>query len=363
MSRNGLRPALAAAFAACLFSLGFAPADVSAAGPKVLKYSDHDPSGGLRTAFYKSVFLDEIEKQTNGRIKIQDFWGGALFSSPEVLQGVADGVTDMGMVFADHYPKQLLLHQGFKVFPTGPGNYDVMMKFYRDLYKEIPEFGAEFAKYNQRVIFFTPGLPIAFISAKPMDSLDQLKGGKWRASSRWHLMFLKQAGAVATFIPWAECYMALQTGALDGNMTNYDGAHMTKQDEAAPYILVAREFWNATPFIVTINNDVWAGLSKEDQAGILKAAEISTQKFAAAYNDGIDSIYEAEKKAGLHPRFLNAEEIGKWAAKAWEVKADEVWLKDLKDAKVKDADSVVARLKALHKKAVEEDQKLSAAKK
>jgi TRAP-type C4-dicarboxylate transport system substrate-binding protein len=263
MLRNKLLSALAVVCTLCL-----SVPDASAA-TKVLKYSDHDPSGGLRTAFYKNVFLEEIARQTNGRIKIQDFWGGALLSAPEVLQGIGDGIADMGMVFSDFNPKQLLLHQGFKVFPTGPGDYDVMMRLYQDIYKEIPEFAAEFGKYNQKVIFFTPGLPISFISTKPIDSLAQLKGGKWRASSRWHLMFLKHVGAIATFIPWAECYMALQTGALDGNMTNYDGAHMTKQDEVAPYILVAREFWNGTPFVGTINNDTWASLSKEDQDGIL----------------------------------------------------------------------------------------------
>ena len=330
------------------------------AAPKTLKYSDHDPSGGLRTTFYKDVFLEEISKQTDGRIKIQDFWGGALLSAPEALQGVGDGVADMGMIFSDFNPKQLLLHQGFKVFPTGPGDYKVLVRFYQDVYTEIPEFAAEFAKYNQRVIFVTPGLPIAFISTKPMDSLTQVKGGKWRASSRWHLMFLKNAGAIATFIPWAECYMALQTGALDGNMTNYDGVHMTKQDEVAPNILVAREFWHGTPFLVTMNNDTWSGLSKEDQAGIMKAAAIAGEKFEQVYNGGIDSIFEAQKKAGMKPRFLTRAEVNAWAEVCDTVKADEIWKDELTAAKIKDAESVLARLKALHGKALEEDHKVAA---
>jgi len=350
------------AFACALSVLCLLPAAAWAA-PKTLKYSDHDPSGGLRTTFYKNVLLEEITKQTNGRIKIQDFWGGALLSAPEALQGVADGVADMGMIFSDFNPKQLLLHQGFKVFPTGPGDYKVMMRFYQDLYKEIPEFNAEFAKWNQKIIFVTPGLPIAFISTKHMDSLAQVKGGKWRASSRWHLMFLKNAGAVATFIPWAECYMALQTGVLDGNMTNYDGAHMTKQDEVAPNILVAREFWNGTPFVVTINNDTWAGLSKEDQSGITKAAAIAGEKFEQVYNGGIDAIFEAQKKAGMKPRYLTPLEVREWAEACKAVKADEIWKEELTAAKVKDAAGILARLKTLHAKALEEDQKVAAQRK
>ena len=345
----------------CVFSLGAMPGVSSAA--KTLKYSDHDPTGGLRTEFYRNVFLPEITKQTDGRIKFQDFWGGALLSATEALDGIGDGVADMGMIFADFYPKRLMLHQGFKVFPAGPGEHEVMVKFYKDVYKEVPEFLAEFTKNNQRPIFATPGLPLAFMSAKPLPDLSALKGHKWRASSRWHLMFLKNAGATAVFIPWAEVYMSLQTGALDGNLANYDGMHMTKQDEAAPNILVARDIWNATPFVVTINNDVWEGLSKEDQAGILKAAEICTARFGVeVYDKGIEEIFAAEKKAGQNPRFLTTEEVEAWVKKCSEVDAPGIWLQDLKDAKLKTADQAVAKFIEMYQAAVAESRELSAKK-
>jgi len=332
-----------------------------ATAAKVLKYSDHDPSGGLRTKFYKEIFLAEIEKQTEGRIKIQDFWGGALLSAPEALQGIGDGVADMGMVYADFNPKQLLLHQGFKAYPTGPGNYDILMRFYKDVYEQIPEFSDELKKFNQKVIYISPSLPTAFISNKPFESLDKLKGGKWRASSRWHLLFLKNAGATAMFIPWGEMYMSLQTGAVDGCMANYDGLHMTRQDEVAPNILVARELWFATPFMVTINLDVWNGLPREDQAGINKAAEIALEKYNQTYSDGVVNIFETEKKNGQNPRYLSIEEVNAWASTCATANAPQIWLEDLEKARIKNAASIVSRLSELHKKAIEKDQKVTAA--
>lgn len=347
-------------FVACSLCFGFTFMNHAVAA-KTLKYSDHDPTGGLRTDFYRNVFLPEITKQTNGRIKFQEFWGGAMLSATEVFDGVADGVADMGMIFADFYPKRLMLHQGFKAFANGPGDHDIMVQLYHDTYKELPEFLEELTRNNQRPIFITPGLPLAFMSTKPLPNLDALKDHKWRASSRWHLMFLKNAGATAVFIPWAEVYMSLQTGALDGNLANYDGLHMTKQDEAAPNILVAREIWNGTPFVVTINNDTWGGLSKEDQQGILKAVEVCTVRYGTeVYDKGIEDIFAAEKKAGQNPRFLTTEEVDAWVAKCAALNTMDLWLQDLTEAKVKNAEKAVARFAELHKSAVEKSRQLSA---
>ena len=351
------RNSIVALFCCALVALGlaFVPSDASAAAKK-LKYTDHDPTGGLRTDFYKNVFFAEITKQTNGRIEIQDFWGGAMFSSSEALQGVADGVADLGLIFPDFTPKQLILHQVYKMFPDGPAKYENIIKFYQDIYTEIPEFSKEIQKFNQTPILMTPGLPASFCSPKPLNSLDDIKGAKWRASSRWHLLFLKAGGAVPTAMPWGETYMSLQTGALDGSMANYDGVHMTKQDEAAPNVLVSRGLWWGTPFIVTVNNDVWEGLSEEDRQGILKAAEIASAKYADAYNGAIDQIFDAQVKAGMKVRYLEQSEVDKWVEICKSANAPEIWLKDLKDMKVQNAEAIVEKILALHRKAVDSDK-------
>ncbi len=330
----------------------------------VLKYSDHDPTGGLRTDFYKNVLFPEITKQTNGRITFQEFWGGALLSATEVLDGIGDGVTDMGMIFADFYPKRLIMHQGFRVFPAGPSQFEIMNKLYMDVYAQIPEFADEFKRFNQRPIFVTAGLPNAFISRNPLPNIDAIKGEKWRASSRWVQMFLKNAGATAVFIPWAECYMSLQTGALDGNLSNYDGLHMSKQDEVAPNILVAPELWFGTPFVLTMNNDIWESLSKEDQEGINRAVAIATKLFATEYSKAITDIFEAQKKAGLNPRYLSSDEIAAWEAKCAEVNAPAIWREELKKSGIKNADKAVDTFTKIYEEAMAESrkQKASAAK-
>ncbi|MBS1116117.1 MAG: transporter substrate-binding protein, partial [candidate division NC10 bacterium] len=119
------------------------------AGTITIKYTDSDPPGGVRTNYVKNVWFPEMVKQTGGKVAFQDFWGGAMVSAPESLKAIGDNVANMGFVFAEFYSKQLPLHQGFKLFPVGPGSWQAQRWFYEKVYGEIPEFSAELKKYNQ----------------------------------------------------------------------------------------------------------------------------------------------------------------------------------------------------------------------
>ena len=59
---------LVSLFLSCLLIAGFA--SVTTAKTYTMKYSDHDPPGGMRTDFLKNVWLPEIEKQTGGKVKV-----------------------------------------------------------------------------------------------------------------------------------------------------------------------------------------------------------------------------------------------------------------------------------------------------
>lgn len=88
---------------------------------KVLKYSDHEPYGGMRTKFLKEVFFPAIEKESNGRLKIEAHWDGELAKAYDALGAVTKGNTvDMATVVPEYTAKELPLHQIFKSFPVGP---------------------------------------------------------------------------------------------------------------------------------------------------------------------------------------------------------------------------------------------------
>lgn len=324
---------------------------VCTAGTIKMKYSDHDPPGGMRTNFVKEVWLPEIEKQTDGTVKIQDFWGGALMGSKEILKGIGDGVSQMGFVYPGHYPGQLPAHTILKLFPRGPSTFENMVWFYRKIYEEVPEFKAELEKANVKVILFTAGLPGAFCGKNPLASIDDVSGDKWRAGDKWGLRFLENAGAVPVSVPWGDVYMALQTGAIDGCFTNYDGLHLMKFDEVASNLLVSKSLWYGMPFLHLIQLDYFNGLPAEVQEGILKASEIAEQQFANTYDKAFDQVMSEQKASGYTVTELSESDIAKWENADELTKLQAVWVEEAEKAGLPTAASVMEKVKAIHKEA------------
>ena len=155
--RPGLRLGFAARAGAALALLGaLAAAPVSA---ETMRYSDHDPLGGMRTDFVNEVWLPEITEQSNGEIEIRDFFGGSLLGSKEVLKGVGDGIAQMGFVYPGHYPEQLVGHTIFTLFPRGPVDFEDMAWFYHQVYDRVPALRDELARANWEPLMLTAGLP------------------------------------------------------------------------------------------------------------------------------------------------------------------------------------------------------------
>ena len=321
-----------------------------------VKYSDHDPPGGMRTKFIKQVWLEEIVKQTGGKVKVQDFWGGALMSSKEIFKGIQDGVAQMGFFYPGHYPGQLVSYTIMKLFPRGPSKFENMAWLYHQMVKEVPEFAAEMKKANQMTLVYTAGLPGAFTSKKPLTKLDDIKGQKWRAGDKWALKFLKNAGATPVSVPWGDVYMALQTGTIDGCFTNYDGLHMMKFDEVASNLLISKELWYAMPFVHNVNLTFWNGLPKDVQEGIQKASQIAEQKFAKVYEESFDKIMAAQKKAGFKVTVMSKADVLKWENKKELDAMQEEWIKEAEAAGLKTAPKVMEKMRLLVQQAIDKEK-------
>ena len=82
----------------------------------VLRYSDHEPYGNMRTRFINDVFFKNIESESQGRIKIEAHWGGSIAKAHGELQAIADHKTDLIVAVPEYSLQQLPLHQLFKGF-------------------------------------------------------------------------------------------------------------------------------------------------------------------------------------------------------------------------------------------------------
>ncbi|GAA3290147.1 hypothetical protein GCM10020295_03770 [Streptomyces cinereospinus] len=233
ISRRLLLASAAGAASASLLAGGAAQARSET--PRILTFTDHEPLGGMRTRFLKDVLFPAIERESNGRLKIEDHWNGEIATSFDALRAVGDsGVADLGTVVPEYAAARLPLHQIFKGFPVGPTGQR-QVDFFRRVYADVPAFPAELEKNNTVPLFCGTGYPAAFFSAPPLPDLDALRGGTWRSASFWHHDFLVNAGATPVTMPWGPATVdALTAGTLDGVLVNVDSGYLLPVHDAAP---------------------------------------------------------------------------------------------------------------------------------
>lgn len=325
----------------------------SALATQTLRYSDHEPLGGMRTKFIKEVFFTAIEKESKGRLKIEDHWNAELASGYDALSIAGKGdVTDMTIVVPEYTAKELPLHQIFKSFPIGPtGNKQV--SFFRHIYAEVPAFSAELKKNNVKELFLSTGYPVAFFSTTPLKSLDEIKDKKWRSASFWHLDFLKNAGAIPVTMHWGdEIYQALKAHTLDGLMVNVDSGYTFKVHKTAPNVLVSRDLWLGHLYLLVINQNTWDKLAKEDQRAIQRAAKKAYKTLGSVMDSSFDSMLANMKKEGVNIRELDSNEVTTWKMTTDYQNVQAAWAKEQETKGVKNVSIVLQKVSTIMDKII-----------
>lgn len=320
-----------------------------------LNYSDHDPPNGMRTKFIKEYWFPKIEEETDGKVKINAIYGGGLLGSDEALDGVRDGVADMGLIYPDNYPNRMFSYELFKLFPKAPDDFKGIYGIFEKAMKELPELNEVLERNNQIPLLITTGLPIVFGSTTEMNNLSDIAGGDWRASSRWYLEAIKNMGANPVSVPFSDVYMSLETGVIDGVMTNFDGFHMMNFYETAPNIILGTNLWWSAPFIHTINKDMWEKLPKDIQEDILRATEDAQKEFANVYKSELEASIEEEKEAGANIKIADDEDMALFNDEELFQNLRDVWAKEAKEKHgIENADLYVEKLEKIMQEAIEQ---------
>jgi TRAP-type C4-dicarboxylate transport system substrate-binding protein len=304
----------------------------------------------------EKLWIEEIEKHTKGMVKIQPYWGESLLKGKEILKGVQDNVTNFGQVNINYYPKRLLTNSAIVLFQEGPQKFENILWIYHKMYNEIPAMNGEFEKFNQKPIFAYTVLPTATCFTQPVKTLDDFKGKRIRAASRWALAVLKGTGATPVSVPWGDCYMALQTKSIEGVYTNYDSLHRTKLYEPAPYVYVTKQLWMPTPYLININLSTWKKLPKDIQDQISQAGKAAENRVADLYAKWFDKIVQEERKLGCTVTIATDKEIDQWTSMPEVKQIQDQWLTEVKKAGLKDAEKVLRQVEEIVKAGIRKEK-------
>lgn len=327
------------------FNCGFAQ--------KKLVYSDHEPLGNMRTTFLNDVFFPAIEKESNGRIKIEAHWGGELAIAYEAFGAVKNGNTvNIATVVPEYKARELPLHQIFKSFIVGPTG-SKQVNFFRKVFNEVPQFSQELQNNNLVPIFLSTGYPTGFYSREPIGSLKELRNNKWRTASFWHADFLRNVGASPVNIEWGPAvYEALENKTISGLMVNIDSGYDLKVYKQAPYLLASKDFWLGHLYLVTINKAVWEDLSENDKLAIQRAAAKSYKKLGAIMDANFENLIIKLKDEGVNVRILDKAEVRNFKEMTKYMDVQEKWVKEQTAKGINNAVEVLDKVRVIHSKTI-----------
>jgi len=279
-----------------------------------LTFSMMSPPTAANSAVLDEFTFPEIEKRSNGRLKIEPYWSGSLLAGGETLRGVGSGIADMGFVYAAYTPAQLPLNCApLGAFPTIQLTAADGKEIFGNLVEDWPEMTAELEMWGVKFLGLDSSHNQGIFATTPIRTLDDFNGLKIRVHSAYMADAVEAAGATAVFLPPGDVADALGKGMIDGSTASATTGKAFGWFDYSDYF-IETDF--ATPALITnvINLEVWRSLPSDLQS-ILEEVFLETSDLTvSAYEEGIEAAKEEMEGMGIEIIEFPASEIAKWTA-------------------------------------------------
>jgi len=241
-------------------------------------------------------FLDYLEDETNGQLKFNRFFGGALLSGPDTPAGLAKGLADMAMVSVGYVPALLpSMNVGhLPYYTTNPRAYS---KALLGLYNSFSEIQENFKKANLHLIVPLPTGTGYLCANKLVKRIEDMKNLRIRAYG-YSTKALALLGASPAAIAYGEVFTALQTGVIDGAIGNSGDIYAPKWHEVAKNQMDIG--WGCTVAVLwCCNLDKWNSLPSHIQQIIQKSIPFFIDKVNENFDElGIKWLKDGIAKGG-----------------------------------------------------------------
>jgi TRAP-type C4-dicarboxylate transport system substrate-binding protein len=275
--------ALSLAFLVAFLFLMTTPATKAEAQTFNFTYSTFFPPTHIQTKV-PEAWVAEIEKRSNGKIKIKIFTGGSLTPAPQIYDGVVKGISDFGL----------------SVFAYSPGRFPVISAIdnplgYPDAFVATKTINTLYRKFNPKELsdvhvcyLFAHGPGLLHTANKPVNSLEEVKGLKIRSTGTSQLI-VRALGGAPVAMSQGETYDALKKNIVDGTLVPIEALEGFKQAEVLKYTTETYSASYSQGFFVAMNLAKWNALPKDLQKIITDVSKEYEDITAKAWGDSDES--------------------------------------------------------------------------
>ncbi len=286
--------------------------------------SGHSESNPWITAledFFVKTVSERVSAETNYEIDWVKAYGGSVISLGNELQGVQDGLVDIGCTILVFEASRLPLVDMVYSMPFSCSDPLIVRDVIKEMYAAYPEFTTVYeTDYNQKYLGIGVSDPYGFYSSKEVKSLADVKGMKIGAAGI-NLAWIEGSGAVGLQTSLNDTYQNLQTNVCQATIQPTHSCVNLKVYEVAPYYLDAN--FNVVPFnAITVNLDTWKSLPAEVQKILSEVGDAYLDYEADYINTVHDQDLVALKEKGCTINTLTREDQEQWAASLSDVVND-----------------------------------------
>lgn len=238
---------------------------------RTLRSSDTHPDGYPTVEAVKQMGK-LLEEKTGGRLCIEVFHSAQLGEEKDSIEQTQFGVIDMDRVSLGPFNNIIPETQ----IPSLPYIFRSTDHMHKVMDGEVgQEILDAFSAHDLiGLAFYDGGSRSFYNSQKPITSMDDLKGMKFRVmQSDLFVDMVGALGANATPMPYGEVYSSIQTGVIDGAENNWPSYDSSGHFEVAKYYTLDQHL--IVPEVLVMSKKTWDSLSAEDQDAVRASAKES----------------------------------------------------------------------------------------
>jgi TRAP-type C4-dicarboxylate transport system substrate-binding protein len=238
-------------------------------------------------------FAHDVDKATNGKLKIQVHANASLFKAPEIKRAVQGGQAQIGEILLVNFQNEWQIF-GADGIPFLADSYESAAKLWR---AQKPLLEKKLGEQGMMVLYAVAWPPQGIYTKRTLNSAADMKGLKWRAYSPATARIAELVGAQPVTVQAAELSQAMATGVIDSYMSSGATGYDTKTYEHI------KNWYDTQAWLpknaVIVNRVAFNALDKPTQDALLKAAAEAETRGWAISKKANGEVLEKLKANGM----------------------------------------------------------------
>ncbi len=241
-------------------------------------------------------FAKDVVDATGGKLQITVHPAASLFKAPDIKRAVQTGQVQIGEVLISLHENEDPIF-GVDVVPFLATSFDESHKLWQ---ASKPYIAKKLESQGMMLLFAVPWAPQGIYAKKDINTVEDMKGLKWRAYNAGTARIGELVGAQVVTVQAAELAQALATGVVNSFITSAATGYDSKAWESVDHFYDTQAWIPKN--ITFVNKAAFAALDKPTQDALLKAAATAETRGWKLWQEKSDWYLDQLKSHGMKVR-------------------------------------------------------------